>query len=67
MLNPELARAALSLSLEDRLELARRLAESVVHPAPLTDAVKEGIKRIEDVAMGRVAGISEEEYRAALR
>ena len=31
--------------------------ESVVEPAPLSDAVKEGIRRIEDVATGRVAGL----------
>jgi hypothetical protein len=48
------------------LELARRLVESVVARVPLNDAVKPGIRRIEDVAAGRVAGLSEEQYRAAL-
>lgn len=33
----------------------------------LTAAVDEGIRRIEDVASGRVKGLTEEEYRAALR
>jgi putative addiction module component (TIGR02574 family) len=67
MLSTELARTALELPLEDRLELARRLVESVVEPAALTDAVKQGIQRIEDVAAGRVAGLTEEQYRAAMR
>ena len=67
MLSTELARTALGLPPEDRLELARRLVESVVAPAPLTDAVKEGIRRIEDVAAGRVAALTEERYRAAMR
>lgn len=67
MLNAEISRTALELSPEDRLELARRLVESVVEPAPLTAAVKEGIRRIEDVATGRVASLTEEQYRAALR
>jgi putative addiction module component (TIGR02574 family) len=66
MLSTELSRSALELSPADRLELARRLLESVVEPAPLTDAVKIGIQRIEDVATGKVAGMTEEQYRAAL-
>ncbi len=67
MLSAELSRTALGLPPEERLELARRLVESVVEPAPLTEAVKQGIQRIEDVAAGRVAGLSETEYRAALK
>jgi putative addiction module component (TIGR02574 family) len=66
MLTTELSRTALSLPPEERLELARRLVESVVEPATLTEAVREGIKRIEDVATGRVAGLTEEQYRAAM-
>jgi len=66
MLNTELSRSALELSPADRLELARRLVESVVEPAPLTDAVKVGIRRIEDIAAGKVAGMTEEQYRAAV-
>jgi putative addiction module component (TIGR02574 family) len=66
MLNTELSRSALELSPADRLELARRLVESVVEPAPLTDAVKAGIRRIEDIAAGKVAGMTEEQYRAAV-
>lgn len=67
MLSTELSRTALGLPPEDRLELARRLVESVVEPASLTEAVKEGIRRIEDVATGRVVGLSEEQYRAAVQ
>ncbi len=44
MVTAEISRAALGLSPEDRLELARRLVESVVEPEPLTDAVKQGIR-----------------------
>jgi putative addiction module component (TIGR02574 family) len=57
----------LDLPVEDRLELARRLVESVVYPAQLNDAVAEGIRRIEAVAAGRVAGMTEEQFRAALK
>jgi putative addiction module component (TIGR02574 family) len=67
MLSAELSRTALGLPPEERLELARRLVESVVEPAPLTDAVKEGIRRIEAVATGHITGLTEDQYRAALR
>jgi putative addiction module component (TIGR02574 family) len=63
----ELSRAALELPPDERLELARRLVESVVTPAALDEAVAEGIRRIEDVASGRVPGLTEEQFRAALR
>lgn len=66
MITPSLSQSVLELSPADRLELARRLVESVVAPQPLNNAVTEGIRRIEDVAAGRVAGLTEEEYRAAL-
>jgi hypothetical protein len=42
------------------------LVESVVAPDSLNDVIQEGIRRIEDVATGRVKGLTEEEYRAAL-
>ena len=58
---------ALELPLEERLELARRLVESVVASVPLNEAVTEGIRRIEDVATGRVNGLAEEQYRSALK
>ena len=66
MAPPDLSRIALELPPEERLELARRLVESVVAPAPFSQAVAEGIRRIEDIAAGRVEGLTEEQYRSAL-
>jgi putative addiction module component (TIGR02574 family) len=66
MVSADLAKVAFELPPEERLELARRLVESVVTPEPLNEAINEGIRRIEDVAAGRVAGLTEEQYRAAL-
>jgi putative addiction module component (TIGR02574 family) len=66
MVSVDLSRAALELPAEERLELARRLVESVVAPASLNEAIAEGIRRIEDMASGRVEGLTEEQYRAAL-
>ncbi len=63
----ELAHLALELPPEERLDLARRLVESVVAPALLNEPIQEGVRRIEDVVTGRVKGLTEEEYRAALK
>lgn len=41
--------------------------ESVILPDTLNDAVTEGIRRIEDVASGRVTPMTEAEFRAALQ
>jgi putative addiction module component (TIGR02574 family) len=66
MLPDDITRTVLELPVEERLELARRLVESVVSPAALNSAVAEGIRRIEDIATGRVSGLTEEQFRAAL-
>jgi putative addiction module component (TIGR02574 family) len=66
MVSTELSKLAFELPPEERLELARRLVESVVAPDSLNDAIQEGIRRIEDVSTGRIKGLTEEEYRAAL-
>ncbi len=64
MVSADFAEMALELPPEERLELARRLVESVVVPASLNEAVAEGIRRIEDVAAGRITPLGEEQYRA---
>jgi len=67
MTSGDLSRLVFELPPDERLELARRLVESVVAPATLNEALNEGIRRIEDIATGRVQGLTEEEYRAALK
>ena len=62
----EIERLVLDLPAEERLNLARRLVESVISPASLESDVKEGIRRIEDVLTGKVTGLTPEEFRAAL-
>lgn len=66
MSSTELSLAALELSPDERLELARRLVESVIEPASVKEAVAEGVRRIEDVASGRMQGLTQDQYRAAL-
>ena len=67
MLTVELNEAVLALPAEERTEPARRLIESVVWPAALNEAVTAGIRRMEDVASGRTAGLTEVAFRAALQ
>ena len=67
MVSTDVVKMAFELPPEERLELARRLVESVVAPDSLTTAIAEGIRRIEDVVTGRVKGLTEAEYRAALQ
>ena len=62
----EVTRLVLELPPEERLELARRLVESVVTPASLDAAVNQGIQRIEDVLTGKVKGLTESEFRQTL-
>jgi putative addiction module component (TIGR02574 family) len=63
----DVSKAAFELPADARLELARRLVESVVTPASLTEAVAEGVRRIEAIAAGRVKGLTEEQFRGALQ
>ncbi len=67
MVSNDFAAMALELPPEDRLELARRLVESVITPASVSEAVAEGIRRIDEIATGRVTGLTEAEYSAALQ
>lgn len=67
MLNPEISRIVLNQSSGIRIELARLLVKSAVEPGLPIDAVKNGLQRIEDVATGTIAGLTEEQYRAAMR
>lgn len=67
MISEDVSRVVLELPVEERLELARRLVESVVAPAPLNEAVTEGIRRIEEVAADRTPGLTEQQFRKALQ
>jgi uncharacterized tellurite resistance protein B-like protein len=67
MSSAELAQVALDLPPEERLDLARRLVESVVAPSSLNEAIAEGIRRIEDLATGRIKGLTEKEFLATLK
>jgi putative addiction module component (TIGR02574 family) len=67
MSSADLGQVALELPPEERLDLARRLVESVVAPASLNEAIAEGMRRIEDLATGRIKGLTEKEFIASLK
>jgi len=67
MLTAEISRSALKLPPAERLELPRQSVESVAQAQPSPDHLNEGVRRMEEVTTGKVAGMTEEQYRAAGR
>ena len=62
----ELEKTALQLPVEERLQLARKLVESIGDSRAEDAAIEEGIRRIEDVASGKVKGLTHEEFLRSL-
>jgi hypothetical protein len=62
----DLATMALELPPDERLDMARRLVESVVTPVSSEEAIAEGIRRIENAFTGKTTPLTEAEFRAAL-
>jgi len=58
----EIERSAMGLPVEERLHLARRLIESIGADQDEDAAVKEGVRRMEDMATGKVKGINLDEF-----
>ena len=58
----ELEKSALQLPVAERLQLARRLVESIGDSQTEDVAIEEGICRMEDLASGKVKGLSMEEF-----
>jgi cell fate (sporulation/competence/biofilm development) regulator YlbF (YheA/YmcA/DUF963 family) len=59
----ELAEAVMELPEKDRLELARR----IVAEQDTAGAIAQAVRGIEEVVTGKVRGLSEAEFRDALR
>ena len=63
MASDQLTEAVFALPEHERLELARRIVESVATQRRVDELVADGVRRIEEVVTGEVRGLSEEEYR----
>jgi len=66
MIPTQITESVLALPENDRLELARRIVESVESDRRVGELVKEGVRRIEDVVTGKTRGLSEEDFRQAI-
>jgi hypothetical protein len=62
----EIAAAVLELSEADRLELARRIVDSVVAEQQSVGEVARAVQGIEDVLTGKIRGLTEAEFQRAL-
>ena len=67
MSTQELAEAVMELPEKDRLELARRIVAGIVVEQDTAAAIARAVRGIEDVVTGEVRGLSEAEFRDALR
>jgi len=67
MSTQEIAEAVMALPEPDRLELARRIVDSVIAEQEVAGAIGRAVQGIEDVVTGKVHGLSEAEFRDALR
>jgi hypothetical protein len=67
MSTQEIAEAVMELPEEDRLELARRIAAGIAAQREISGEIARAVEGIEDVVAGRVHGLSEAEFRDALK
>ena len=63
----EIDEAVMELPEQERLELARRIVASLVTEQEASEKIAEAVRGIEDVVTGKVAGLSETEFRNALK
>ena len=63
----EIAEAVMELPEEDRLELARRIVAGIAAQRGISGEIARDVEGIEDVVGGRVRGLSEAEFRDALK
>ena len=63
MNSEDLTTLALELPVKERAELANRLLESLSLVEHRSPTMEEGVRRIEDIMAGRIAGLTLEEYR----
>ena len=63
----DIAEAAMELPEKERLELARRIVASIVAEQEASPEILQAVPGIEEVVTGKVRGLSEAEFRDALK
>jgi hypothetical protein len=67
MSKQEIADAVMELPEKERLELARQIIASLTAEQEASEAVARALPGMEDIATGRIRGLSEAEFREALK
>lgn len=67
MSTPEITEAVMELPEKERLELARRIVATIAVEQEISGKIAQAVRGIEDVVTGKVAGLSEAEFRNALQ
>lgn len=67
MSSGQLNQAVMALPEAERLELARTIVASLGETPAVAERLSEGVRRIEDVASGKVQGLTEAQFRDALK
>ena len=65
MIPSEITESVPALPESERLELGRRIVESVATEQRVKELLSDGVRRIEEVVTGKIRGLPEEEYRQA--
>ena len=67
MSTQDLAEAVMELPEKERLELARRIVASLIDERDSSEQVLQAVRGIEDVVTGKVPGLTEAQFRDALK
>ncbi|MFZ5494729.1 MAG: addiction module protein [Verrucomicrobiota bacterium] len=67
MTTAHLTEAVLALPETERLALAREIIASLATDENQKKAIGEGVRRMEDIIKGQTTGLSESQFRQALR
>ncbi|RXK55983.1 addiction module antitoxin RelB [Oleiharenicola lentus] len=67
MTSAHLTEAVLALPETERLALAREIIASLAIDESQKTAISEGVGRMEDIIKGQTTGLTESQFRAALR
>lgn len=67
MTSAHLTEAVLALPEAERLALAREIISSLASDEAQKTAIGAGVRRMEDIIKGQTTGLTESQFRAALR
>jgi len=67
MSTQEIAEAVMALPESERLDLARRIVASIELEHRVSARITEAVRGIEDVVTGKIVGLTEMEFRDALK